>query len=73
MLVTRYVMILDRKSINANLSECTSMKLGCDGNNPCKTCRHKKIECKFSRLESKGLSVKRERESNRASLATVDR
>ncbi|KAN0106146.1 putative C2H2 finger domain protein [Hyaloscypha variabilis] len=39
---------------------CTSMKLGCDGNNPCKTCRHKKIECKFSRLESKGLSVKRE-------------
>jgi len=36
------------------------MKLGCDGDNPCKTCRHKKIECKFSRLESKGLAVKRE-------------
>ncbi|KAJ5040593.1 uncharacterized protein L3040_006245 [Drepanopeziza brunnea f. sp. 'multigermtubi'] len=33
---------------------CTSMKLGCDGGNPCKTCRHKRIECRFSRLMSKG-------------------
>lgn len=37
---------------------CTAMKLGCDGNNPCKTCRHKKIECKFSRLQSKGLAIR---------------
>ncbi|KAI9050618.1 hypothetical protein LZ554_005777 [Drepanopeziza brunnea f. sp. 'monogermtubi'] len=33
---------------------CTSMKLGCDGGKPCKTCRHKRIECRFSRLISKG-------------------
>ncbi|PMD54151.1 putative C2H2 finger domain protein [Hyaloscypha bicolor E] len=39
---------------------CTFMKLGCDGNNPCKTCRHKKIDCKFARLESKGLLGKSE-------------
>ncbi|KAE8444827.1 hypothetical protein EG329_014182 [Mollisiaceae sp. DMI_Dod_QoI] len=39
---------------------CTAMKLGCDGNNPCKTCRHKKIECKFSRLQSKGLVIRQE-------------
>ncbi|KUJ14468.1 uncharacterized protein LY89DRAFT_736502 [Mollisia scopiformis] len=39
---------------------CTSMKLGCDGNNPCKTCRHKKIECKFSRLQSKGILNRQE-------------
>jgi hypothetical protein len=36
------------------------MKLGCDGSNPCKTCRHKKIECKFSRLESKGLVIRKD-------------
>ncbi|KAH7317829.1 putative C2H2 finger domain protein [Rhexocercosporidium sp. MPI-PUGE-AT-0058] len=39
---------------------CTSMKLGCDGNNPCKTCRHKRIDCKYSKLLSKGVSVRSE-------------
>ncbi|KAK0111605.1 hypothetical protein ONS95_001952 [Cadophora gregata] len=39
---------------------CTSMKLGCDGNNPCKTCRHKRIDCKYSRLLSKGVTVRSE-------------
>ena len=41
------------------------MKLGCDGNDPCKTCRQKKLECKFSRLKSKGLSVRNDGMSNR--------
>jgi hypothetical protein len=62
MLATRYV-VSSCSSIGIDVSvlQCTTMKLGCDGNNPCKTCRHKKIECKFSRLESKGIPAKNER------------
>ncbi|RKF57008.1 C2H2 finger domain protein [Golovinomyces cichoracearum] len=37
---------------------CTAMKLGCDGKNPCNTCRQKKIVCKYVRLQSKGLHVR---------------
>lgn len=37
---------------------CTAMKLGCDGKNPCNTCRQKKIECKYVRLKSKGIHVR---------------
>ncbi|SZF05284.1 unnamed protein product [Blumeria hordei] len=37
---------------------CTAMKLGCDGKNPCNTCCQKRIECKFLRLESKGLQAR---------------
>jgi len=29
------------------------MKLGCDGNNPCKTCIQRKMDCTFSRQQSK--------------------
>ncbi|KAI1000431.1 hypothetical protein K3495_g7762 [Podosphaera aphanis] len=53
---------------------CTAMKLGCDGKNPCNTCRQKKIECKFIRLQSKGLNVRanniniHEAQSNRGSI-----
>ncbi|TAQ90596.1 hypothetical protein B7494_g1088 [Chlorociboria aeruginascens] len=39
------------------LTLCTSMKLGCDGHNPCKTCSSKTIECKYSRLQSKGHQI----------------
>ncbi|RDW92378.1 hypothetical protein BP5796_01772 [Coleophoma crateriformis] len=33
------------------LMPCTSVKLGCDGHNPCKTCKDKGLDCKYSRLE----------------------
>jgi hypothetical protein len=36
------------------------MKLGCDGNSPCKTCRQKGIGCNFSRLQSKNNSLQQE-------------
>lgn len=44
------------KSTNPNLltlSQCTSMKLGCDGNRPCQTCRGKRIDCTFSKPETR--------------------
>ncbi|KAH6715829.1 putative C2H2 finger domain protein [Leptodontidium sp. MPI-SDFR-AT-0119] len=52
---------------------CTSMKLGCDGNNPCKTCRHKRIDCKYSRLLSKGVSVRSETPKSGAENSQSDR
>lgn len=36
------------------------MKLGCDGNNPCKTCRQKGLDCQFSRLQSKVATAKKD-------------
>ena len=36
------------------------MKLGCDGTRPCNTCSYKGIECTFSRLKSKLVSLKQE-------------
>lgn len=67
MLVIRYVFSFrwisgrGKEYQTSNYEKCTSMKLGCDGNNPCKTCSSKGIECKFSRLMSKPGSVRSDR------------
>ncbi|CZT10969.1 uncharacterized protein RCO7_11021 [Rhynchosporium graminicola] len=52
---------------------CTSMKLGCDGSNPCKTCRHKQIDCKYSRLQSKAGLVRSETPKSGAESSQSDR
>ncbi|KAL3426633.1 transcription factor [Phlyctema vagabunda] len=35
---------------------CTAVKLGCDGNMPCRTCKDKHIECTYTRLENMSTS-----------------